>query len=403
MRLRSPCRTTAALGAHALFALLLAPSAWGGTASFPITRGERGPVATFSYQAASKEKNQVDVALDWSKDGSTIEPDEPVPARPAEAFILSDRAGVTAGRGCTALTGVNAGSVRCPFPEGVRALGPQLRLGGANDRAEVDVAGPGIRVAGGDGNDRISATGWVDGGPGNDRLLGGGRVFGGLGSDSITGSDGRDVIDGGLGNDTIAGAGARDRLTGGPGNDRLTGRGMISGGPGNDRVGGGGRLFGGSGDDTIGNGLGTNIESTRASIYGGPGRDTITGSEYRDVIVPGAGDDTVLAESGNDVVRSRDSSADLIECSSGRDTVLLDGLDYAASDCERLRRRGAARAVPVQATVDEEGSDFGVVVVCPPDGPAVCVAQVSFAIRGAHDGHTGCASRAGATATPTSP
>jgi len=157
---------------------------------------------------------------------------------------------------------------------------------------------------------------------------------------------------------------------------------MISGGPGNDRVGGGGRLFGGSGDDTIGNGLGTNIESTRASIYGGPGRDTITGSEYRDVIVPGAGDDTVLAESGNDVVRSRDSSADLIECSSGRDTVLLDGLDYAASDCERLRRRGAARAVPVQATVDEEGSDFGVVVVCPPDGPAVCVAQVSFAIRG---------------------
>lgn len=380
--------------APAVLALLLAPPAFGGIASFPVTQAERGTVATFSYQAASNEKNHVEVFLDWSQDGSTIEPDEPVPYRSPEAFILSDRAGVTAGSGCTALAGANAGSVRCPFPDAVRALGPELRLGDRNDRAEVDIVGPGIRASGGGGDDRISAEGRVDGGPGNDRIGGGGRVFGGPGNDWIRGADGRDVVDGGPGHDVIAGYGSdssvgsrRDTLAGGSGNDYMAGRGKLSGGPGNDHVGGGGTLLGGPGDDTIGSdffGLRTDlsIESTRANIFGGPGRDTITGSEFRDVIVPGRGDDTVLAEGGNDVVRSRDRSTDLIECSSGRDSALIDGLDFAVPDCERLDRRGAARAVPTEATVDQEFSSFALSVDCPQDGPAVCVAQVTFAIRG---------------------
>ena len=254
----------------------------------------------------------------------------------------------------------------------------------------MDVEGPGIRVSAGAGDDRVLAEGQVDGGPGNDRLYWGGTVSGGTGNDSIKGSDGRDRIDGGSGHDAIAGSvtdsGRRDSLAGGSGNDYMAGRGKLSGGAGSDHIGGGGTLSGGSGDDTFGSGFGhktgLSIESTRASIFGGRGRDTITGSDARDLIRPGPGEDTVLAEGGKDVVRSQDGSTDLIECSDGRDSARADGVDHVEPDCEGLKRRGAARAVATFAGVDEYLSSFGVIVECPRDGPRVCVAQVNFVIRG---------------------
>ncbi|MDP8943248.1 MAG: hypothetical protein M3N16_03915, partial [Actinomycetota bacterium] len=169
-------------------------------------------------------------------------------------------------------------------------------------------------LAGGSGDDRLDGADEVDvaaGDAGNDSIAGGrSRDFlsGDVGGDSIDAGPGGDVVDGGIGNDVVRGAGSGDSLNGGSDEDRISGGGGrdgITGASGNDR------LFGGQGPDRV---------------EGGLGADLISG---------GAGADSVVATDGK---------RDRVRCGGGRDTVLADGVDRVARDCERvLRSPGGSR------------------------------------------------------------
>jgi hypothetical protein len=125
-----------------------------------------------------------------------------------------------------------------------------------------------VVVDGGEGNDRIDATGvrltsvTLLGGLGNDTLLGG------AGNDSLDGGAGADRLDGGPGNDTLLGGDDNDTLLGGAGHDNLDGGAgidLLDGGSGNDQ------LLGGAGDDTF-------------LVQSGEGRDTQDGGLGTDTL-----------------------------------------------------------------------------------------------------------------------
>jgi Ca2+-binding RTX toxin-like protein len=189
------------------------------------------------------------------------------------------------------------------------------------------------------------------------------RIDGGTGQDTITGTAGADIIEGGEDGDFVIGGGGDDIF--------LVNGTQIAG----DRVQGDGgfdTVLGGDGDDSIafdsftGNqtvekidgGLGTNkiwgtqyanvidLSNTQlvniASIEGGGGDDTITGSSQSDLIVGGqgsdyvkggAGDDTFLM-SGIDLYSDRvrgDAGYDVLLGSAGDDNFGFDsygGMDY---------------------------------------------------------------------------
>jgi hypothetical protein len=66
----------------------------------------------------------------------------------------------------------------------------------------------------------------------------------------------------------------------------------------------------------------------------------IWGSRRAETIVGTAGRDSVLAGSGNDLVKVRRGSVDRVRCGGGRDTVVAGARDGVARDCERVRVRG---------------------------------------------------------------
>jgi hypothetical protein len=117
-------------------------------------------------------------------------------------------------------------------------------------------------------------------------------------SGRVTGTPRTDVIVGTAGPDVLIGRGARDVICGRGGDDELRG------GPGNDR------LAGEAGDD---------------EIIGGPGRDRVGGGLGADRIVTGAEDD---------LVRSRGTRRDEVNCGPGRDEVIADRRDRLRG-CER--------------------------------------------------------------------
>jgi Ca2+-binding RTX toxin-like protein len=55
--------------------------------------------------------------------------------------------------------------------------------------------------------------------------------------------------------------------------------------------------------------------------------------------VGGAGSDRISGGAGNDVIRAKDGTRDVIRCGAGRDTVVADRSDKVRKDCERVRRR----------------------------------------------------------------
>ncbi|WP_284085086.1 calcium-binding protein [Acinetobacter haemolyticus] len=164
-------------------------------------------------------------------------------------------------------------------------------------------------VYGGNGNDKIYATGYLDGGAGDDEIEGSGHLLGGDGNDILTGQG---VLEGQSGNDIITGQG---KLYGGDGQDHLTLTGL-----GHDEL---GLLSGGSGDDIIivdvnrrqfvdsynqndfihnedGYHAIQDIELTEAQravyVEGGQGNDTIYGSFGDEVYLFNLGDgqDTII-------------------------------------------------------------------------------------------------------------
>ncbi|HEV2757631.1 MAG TPA: calcium-binding protein [Actinomycetota bacterium] len=136
------------------------------------------------------------------------------------------------------------------------------------------------------------------------------KLAGTPGPDVIHALGGIDRVDGGRGDDVIClGEGGSEPseilelARGGSGDDRISGgRGadVILGGPGDDR------LEGGVGWDNIRAGWGrdrtTDSGGPNGYFYGGPGRDTMIGSDDRDQFSDDDGNDTIVARDGNDQI-----------------------------------------------------------------------------------------------------
>lgn len=126
------------------------------------------------------------------------------------------------------------------------------------------------------------------GGAGNDTMHtsyhSAGKLYGEAGDDKLNGHDGWDYLYGGADNDTIKGNGGGDTIEGGSGNDD------IRGGDGGDT------LKGDAGNDTIDGGLGNDY------LFGGTENDTLYGggATTRNYIWGEDGDDTYIAQAGND-------------------------------------------------------------------------------------------------------
>jgi Ca2+-binding RTX toxin-like protein len=82
-------------------------------------------------------------------------------------------------------------------------------------------------------------------------------------------------------------------------------------------------------------------------FYGGAGNDTIDGKAGNDLLDGGAGDDKLTGGAGKDVFKggagkdriyAYDKKAEVVDCGSGRDTVVADKKDRLRH-CEKVKRR----------------------------------------------------------------
>ena len=211
-------------------------------------------------------------------------------------------------------------------------------------------------LMGGEGDDSISigtsssGLNLLDGGAGEDTLLGGSStdtINGGSGNDSLSGLFNRG--DGGGGNDTIdvsqVGTSVPEiNLIGGAGSDSLVGStnsgvsNFFDGGTGNDFI-----QFGGSNDKLIGNTEGNDtitaakvIDSTSSPflIEDTLGSNTLSGHTGADILVTGAGDDSIVGGDKNDTGDDNivaGAGNDIIFGRGGTDTILGGaGNDYIA-------------------------------------------------------------------------
>ena len=185
------------------------------------------------------------------------------------------------------------------------------------------------------------------------------------------------------------------RVQGGPGNDSLTGAGLlVNGGPGNDELyvndetKAGAVLDGESGNDSLSGGYGRDV------LRGGSGNDDLSGFKGAgDVYDLGSGRDKIAAGRGPDTILARDGEYDDLSCSGGRDTVVLDALDFydraGTSRCERVRRLGSATVwldggvAYLQKSFEFDAGPNELVVgfTCPHDGPRVCAGTLTVSDR----------------------
>ena len=292
------------------------------------------------FDAAPGEANVVTVSLEAGSPG-------PLPGSVPNGVTIRDEGAVlTPGAGCSR---IDSNTAHCSSYAFVIALGD------AADTLVVDTSQlpatavffpPGVRVDGGDGDDRLvsgAPSSRMNGGAGNDVLIGGpGPAY-----------SGRDFLDGGSGDDRIFGGSGEDELDGGPGRDELYGQehddlllnadeedDLLSGGSGADTVSHPGRLervvadlgkrvarvgsvapdrlrrierlIGGSGDDRLFGDRGDN------ELDGGLGEDTLSGRGGNDQLLNSEGR-VACGPGGADAVRGRVSSADIL----GRDCELV--------------------------------------------------------------------------------
>jgi Ca2+-binding RTX toxin-like protein len=204
-------------------------------------------------------------------------------------YVIDDVVPIAAGHDCAHPDGADRTKVSCtvtsvesqdPYP----ALIMNLRDG--NDTVAYDNATDQVysyaEISLGAGNDRATDSGrldgaYVSGDAGDDTITVGklGLAWGGDGNDRIDASGGYNIVQGGKGDDTLHGGTADQYLSGDDGKDTITG------GSGNDTLNGGRDndvLYGNSGNDKLyGN-------SGNDRLYGGPGRDTLSGGPGTDVI-----------------------------------------------------------------------------------------------------------------------
>ena len=230
------------------------------------------------------------------------------------------------------------------FAPRVGTEGPDTLLGGDGPDL-IDARGGDDRAAGGGGDDVVAGGGGDDflagdgglalpagnlatpigddtviGGSGNDTLfgdaffsvsleVGSNLLFGGAGDDSITGGYGADTVYGGSGDDYIQGWGARAVGASPGGTEALRGRDLpdlLLGGAGNDTIdgsGGGDTIDGGAGDDRLVGGVGID------TLTGGPGADRFVFAREQIFFTP----DTGQGEGNRDVVTDFRTGVDLLD------------------------------------------------------------------------------------------
>ncbi len=222
-------------------------------------------------------------------------------------------------------------------------------------RIEIQALG-GNDIAGWTG---ISIPTYINCGLGNDSVLGG------LGNDSLTGAGGKDTLRGGAGIDRINGANSNDILYGDDGDD------VIYGGFGNDYAEGGtgkDRFFGEDGDDKLVGGIGNDgVYGGEGNdlLYGQVGNDYILGENGNDQLIGGEGDDqldggagldSVYGELGDDVIKAKDSAADLIDGGDGTDTATVDNSLDSLTSIETIEggNVGVSAKFPRAISVNDE-------------------------------------------------
>jgi Ca2+-binding RTX toxin-like protein len=220
-----------------------------------------------------------------------------------------------------------------------------------------------IVIAGFDGNDTLQASGFpasvgvvIAGGEGSDSLTGGEESEDVLADDPSTDAAGNDVLNALGRDDALLNNDGTDQLSGGTGNDlflsnSICGGDQLNGGDGRDNAswakftesgvevrldtGTAGRV-GGAAPVCSGGTLGTlaafeDLEGTVLgdAFYGDSGENQLLGWEGDDTYAGGAGNDRILANSG-------DHDAP-IDCGEGTDTALIDHPpfgDVAGANCE---------------------------------------------------------------------
>ncbi len=244
-----------------------------------------------------------------------------------------DRDNIFGSEGCDTLSGGSEADTILGGNEGTGS-GPS----GVCD--SIDGGPGGDQLFGEDGVDRIEGDAGddsLDGGPGNDFLADAGGpntlLAGGEGADNICGSEQRDVIDGGPDDDRIAGDLGADEIDGGGGNDHIDGffgfastpsdpcpagigtdlRDVIRGGTGDDEV------FGDDGNDRLTGGAGSD------KLRGDGGSDTLEGGTRKDVLNGGPGGDVLNACDGVlDSVIGGPGTSDTAKVDQGIDDVHAD-------------------------------------------------------------------------------
>jgi Ca2+-binding RTX toxin-like protein len=153
-------------------------------------------------------------------------------------------------------------------------------------------------------------------------------IVGTFGNDLLIGTNGAETIIGSFGNDYLIGLGGDDTLQGGGDDDTIdagAGQDVLYGDTGNDTV-----VFASADAVMIDIGGGYGIADSLSTgwdilydienITTGAGNDTITGSESRNRIDAGSGNDDILGYGGNDTVYGR-SGIDYIVGGEGNDFV----------------------------------------------------------------------------------
>ena len=259
-----------------------------------------------------------------------------------DTLIAIEEAHIVGGPGHNLIDATHFGASQIAGQVTLEGLAGNDTLIGGEKNDSLDGGNGNDCLMGGNGNDTLTG-GDTDTTPGaavNDTLLGG------AGDDLLDGVYGNDYLDGGSGNDQLIGASGNDVMIGGDGNDLLSaafdttpgtgapGNDTLSGGLGNDTIEGGpgvdllletgdvnfliqgGSLLGGLGTDVL-----TDIEQVSltggdsanlfdvsaftgtATLIGGLGPDTFTGTANNDSIDGGGGSDR-LVETGGDFVLS---------------------------------------------------------------------------------------------------
>jgi Ca2+-binding RTX toxin-like protein len=100
------------------------------------------------------------------------------------------------------------------------------------------------------------------------------------------------------------------------------------------------RIFGQAGRDFIKGGRGGD------KLYGGRGSDNLYGGPGADILILGPGESAAFANSGRDVIKTRNGVADVIDCGDGFDIAYVDRVDVeepplwaSPLGCERIRVR----------------------------------------------------------------